>query len=149
MRDFLTQYYLPMKALHWIFIISWMAALLYLPRLFVYHSDAPLKGELSQTLKIMERRLARFIMTPAMLGAFLLGGLLFLTPGVVSHGAKWFHLKFLCVIILAGFHGFLIATMKRFERDERPLSAKAFRFLNEVPTFLMIIIVFLVVIKPF
>lgn len=149
MTDVLTQGYPLLRALHFMSFICWMAALFYLPRLFVYHSQATLGGEHSQALKIMEAKLARFIMTPAMLATFLFGGALALVPGVLSSPSGWFHAKLVCVLALAGFHGFLVRTVKRFDADERPLSEKKFRLLNEVPTLLMVLIVIFVVMKPF
>lgn len=148
-RDFLADVYPFLRACHFISLISWMAGLFYLPRLFVYHSSAHLGGEHSETLKVMEKKLARVIMTPSMILTFVFGMLLAIVPGVLAAPSGWFHAKLLCVLILSGFHGFLIRMMACFARDERPLSEKAFRYLNEVPTVLMILIVFLVVLKPF
>lgn len=147
--DFLAEYYQFLRAFHFISLISWMAAIFYLPRLFVYHSRAKIGGEHSEALKVMELKLSRIIMTPAMVATFVFGLLLALVPGVLASPSGWFHAKFLCVLIMAGFHGFLIKSLKRFQRDERPFSEKIFRYLNEVPTVLMILIVFLVVFKPF
>jgi protoporphyrinogen IX oxidase len=146
---FLANQYLYLKALHVISMISWMAALFYLPRLFVYHREAAIGGELCLTLKIMEKRLSRIIMTPAMLLTFLFGGLLMFVPGVLSAPRGWFHVKLLLVLLMAAYHGIMIGFMKRFSRDERPHNHKVFRMLNEVAPILMILIVFLVVIKPF
>lgn len=147
--DFLAEYYQVLRAFHFISLISWMAALFYLPRLFVYHSQARVGGEHSEALKVMEVKLSRVIMTPAMIATFVFGLSLAFVPGVLSSPSGWFHAKFFCVLLMAGFHGFLIKSIKQFQRDERPLSERAFRYLNEVPTILMILIVFLVVLKPF
>lgn len=147
--DFLAEYYQVLRAFHFISLISWMASIFYLPRLFVYHSRAMVGGEHSEALKVMELKLSRIIMTPAMLATFFFGGALAFVPGVLVSPSGWFHAKFLCVLLMAGFHGFLIKSIKQFQRDERPLSEKIFRCLNEVPTILMILIVFLVVFKPF
>ncbi len=149
MTDFLSQTYQYLRILHFISFICWMAALFYLPRLFVYHSVAKIGGEHSEALKVMERKLGRFIMTPAMLATFVFGGTLACVPGVLASPSGWFHAKLFCVFLMAGFHGFLMKMIKCFFADERPFSEKKFRVLNEVPTVLMIIIVILVVLKPF
>lgn len=140
--------YLIIKALHIISVISWMAGMLYLPRLFVYHADAPKGGELSETLKIMERRLLRFIINPAMVASFVFGiWMLVLNPGLLSMG--WVHAKITLVLLMAGVHGVLSKHRKRFAADANVKTAKYFRILNEVPTLLMIAIVVLAVLKPF
>ena len=149
LQIFLMQFYLPLKALHIVAVISWMAAILYLPRLFVYHADAPVGGEFSQHLKVMEHRLVRFIMTPAMLTVFAFGVLLMCVPGTISKPNIWFHTKMLFVLGLSGLHGFFVSNMRAFARDERPRSSRFFRVINEVVALLMVFIVFLVVLKPF
>ena len=133
-----------LKALHVISIIAWMAGLLYLPRLFVYHVNAKKGGELSENLKIMERRLLKAIMTPAMLASWIFGLWLAIRLGYFSEG--WFHVKLLLVVILSGFHMALAKWRKDFEADNNNRSARFFRFANEVPTVLMIAIVILVVV---
>lgn len=147
--DFLEHHYLSIKALHLIFVISWMAGLLYLPRLFVYHRDARVHSSASETLKVMEHRLSRYIMTPAMIGASFFGGLLMGVPGVLSPPRGWFHGKLVCLLGLFLFHGILMRWKKAFSRDERPQSAIFFKVANEIPTLLMILIVFFVVTRPF
>lgn len=143
-------YYFLAKSLHLIAIISWMAGMLYLPRLYVYHADAPKGGELSETLKIMERKLLRYIMNPAMIISWVLGIWLILITGYGGPGTGgWMHAKLVLVLLLSGSHGMMAAQRKKFERDENTKSAKYFRYFNEVPTVLMIAIVFLVVYKPF
>lgn len=135
------------KALHIIAVISWMAGMLYLPRLYVYHAGAAVGSELSETLKIMERRLLRFIINPAMIVAWIAG---LLTAYLQSQlWDPWFHAKLFCVILLSAVHGELARYRKEFERDERKRNAKFFRIINEVPTVLMIFIVFFVILKPF
>jgi protoporphyrinogen IX oxidase len=135
------------KAFHVIAIISWMAAMLYLPRLFVYHCDM-VKGSIqSETFKIMERRLAKAIMTPAMIISWVLG--LWLTMKGGHFNAGWFHAKLLFVVLLSGAHGFMIATVRRFAQDANTRSARFYRFFNEVPTILMIGIIIFVIVKPF
>lgn len=143
----LMEFNLWFKALHIIAVIAWMAGMLYLPRLFVYHADAKIGSELSETLKVMEYRLLRFIMNPAMMAAWILGLITAYTQG--QFGDPWLHGKLLLVIGLTGVHGMLAKHRKTFAADERQNSAKFYRIINEVPTVLMIFIVLLVVLKPF
>lgn len=149
MTDFLLQNYSWLKAFHLIAVISWMAGLLYLPRLFVYHADAPRGGELSETLKTMEYRLLRYIMNPAMIVTWVLGITMIVTNSTVVTGSGWLHVKLLLVILLSGFHMACSVWRKRFAADNNVKTAKFFRIANEVPTVLMIIIVILAVVKPF
>jgi putative membrane protein len=138
--------YLWLKALHVIAIISWMAGLLYLPRLFVYHAQVE-PGPQSETFKIMESRLYRFIMTPAMSVAWITGAIL-AVDGSNLH-SRWFHFKALLVIVLSAAHIYDGVLMRRFAADINAHSHRFYRFLNEVPTLLMIAIVVLVIVKPF
>lgn len=148
MAEILLQHYLWIKALHVIAIIAWMAGLLYLPRLFVYHADAPKGGELSETLKTMERRLLRYIMNPAMIAAFIFGVLLlWANPDLMS--MPWMHMKLTAIVALTGVHHVYAAWRKKFEKDENTKPAKFYRLWNEVPTVLMIIIVIMAVAEPF
>ncbi len=148
MVDFFGQYYLWIKALHIIAVMSWMAGMLYLPRLFVYHVDAKKGSELSETLKVMERRLLRFIINPAMILAFVFGGLmLWANPDLMSQ--PWMHMKLTAIVALTGVHGFYARWRKQFERDENTHSTKFYRWWNEAPTVLMIIIVIMAVAEPF
>ncbi|MET0156265.1 MAG: protoporphyrinogen oxidase HemJ [Rickettsiales bacterium] len=134
-------------ALHLVAVISWMAAMLYLPRLYVYHADATKGGEADATFKTMERRLLRYIATPAMIATFTLGaGMIFMRPDLLS--APWLHAKIALVVAMAGAHGLLAAHRKKFERAEGFRSARYYRIVNEVPTVLMIIIIFLAILKP-
>ena len=142
----MTEYYLWIKSLHIIAIISWMAGLLYLPRLYVYHTQAEKNGELDETLKIMERRLLRYIMNPAMIVAFISGGMLIHIAGVATDG--WFHTKALLLVGMFASHGMMAKYRKAFERGENVKSQKFFRIFNEVPTLLMVVIVVLAVVKP-
>ncbi len=135
------------KALHVISIIAWMAALLYLPRLFVYHTEAEVGSKQSETFKVMERRLYRGIMTPAMIGAWLFG--LWMAFAFNVWGEAWFWVKFACVILLSGFHGMMGRYLKAFRDDRNDKPQKFFRAINEVPTVLMIIIVIMVIVRPF
>ncbi|MCZ6446829.1 MAG: protoporphyrinogen oxidase HemJ [Alphaproteobacteria bacterium] len=137
------------KAFHVIAVIAWMAGFLYLPRLFVYHADVPVGSGRSEMLKVMERRLLRVIMNPAMIAVFLLGGLLLATPGVLGDGEFWWHAKIALVLALAVMHMVMGAWRKAFEEDRNTHPVKFFRMMNEVPTVLMIAIVILVVVRPF
>jgi putative membrane protein len=139
--------YLWIKALHVIAVISWMAALLYLPRLFVYHCESEGGSRQSDTFKIMERRLLRFIATPAMLVAWATG--LWLAYEAALFGAGWLHAKLLGVVVLSGVHGINAKWVKDFAGEQNRRSARFYRIANEVPTILMIVIVVLVVVKPF
>ncbi len=138
------------KAFHIIAVISWMAGLLYLPRLFVYHSDCDEKSVTSETFKIMERRLLKAIMTPAMLVSWILGLTLFLVFDVVPSGSGgWFHVKLALVIILSVFHMYLARLVAEFASDNNRHGDKFYRLINEVPTILMVGIVILVIVRPF
>lgn len=139
--------YMWIKAAHVIAIISWMAGMLYLPRLFVYHCEAKPGSELSETLKIMERRLLRVIINPAMGFSWALGLWLAWRGGYLMAG--WFHAKLALVILLSGFHGHLSAAVRRFAKDANTVPVRRWRLLNEVPAVLMIGIVILVIVKPF
>jgi protoporphyrinogen IX oxidase len=138
--------YLWIKALHVVAIISWMAGLLYLPRLFVYHAEVG-PGAQAETFKIMERRLYRYIMTPAMVVAWLTGLFMAAESGAVAQG--WFHGKAALVLLLTGAHFHDRALLIRFARDENAHSSRFYRIVNEIPTLLMIGIVVLVIVKPF
>jgi putative membrane protein len=139
--------YLWLKAFHIIAVVAWMAGMLYLPRLFVYHSDAPAGSPQSETFKVMERRLLKAIMNPAMTATWVLGLVLAWQGGWFTSG--WLHAKLALVVILSGIHGLLAATVRRFAEDRNTRKARFYRILNEVPTVLMIAIVILVVVKPF
>ena len=135
------------KSLHIISVISWMVGLLYLPRLFVYHADAQTRSVQAETFKVMERRLLKAIMTPAMIASFIFGlWMLALNPGLFSE--PWFHVKLAAVLLMAGVHGKFSKMRRLLENDEKPLSSKAYRIWNEAPTILMIIIVVMAVAKP-
>lgn len=135
------------KAAHILAVISWMAGLLYLPRLFVYHADTQPGSPPSETFKVMERRLLKAIMNPAMIVSWLLG--LWLAYEIDAWRQGWFHGKLALVLALSACHGFLAGEVRRFAADQNTRSARFFRILNEVPTLLMIGIVILVVVKPF
>lgn len=139
--------YLWIKAVHVIAVISWMAGMLYLPRLFIYHCDAPKGSEQSETFKVMERRLLRLIMNPAMVIAWALGLWLAWTGGWFHSG--WFHVKLAAALALSGVHGYFSAAVRAFAEDRNTRSPRVWRIMNEVPTLLMIAIVILVIVKPF
>jgi putative membrane protein len=136
-----------LKALHVLAVISWMAGLLYLPRLFVYHAGTRPGSEASETFKVMERRLYRFIMRPAMVVAWLTG--LWLAWSSFGFRGGWLHAKIALVVLMSASHGFQGRWLRDFAEDLRDRNARFFRIQNEVPTLLMIGIVVLVVIKPF
>ena len=136
------------KALHLIAVISWMAGLLYLPRLFVYHADAPLGSVQAETFKVMERRLLKAIMNPAMIASFIFGLWMLALNHVIIY-ETWFLIKFVCVILMAACHGKFSKMRRLLENDDKPLSSKAYRIWNEVPTVLMIVIIVMAVVKPF
>ena len=141
-------YYEIITALHILSVISWMVGLLYLPRLFVYHADTEIGTVRAETFKVMERRLLKAIMTPAMIASFIFGvWLIALNHGLVYE--TWFQIKFVVILAMAGCHGKFSKMQKLLENDVQPLSQKIYRIWNEVPTVLMIIIVFLAVLKPF
>lgn len=136
-----------LKALHVIAVISWMAGLLYLPRLFVYHADAAPGSDKSETFKVMERRLLKAITTPAMIASWILGLTLAWQGGWFKAG--WFHGKLALLLLLSASHGFLAACVRRFAEDRNTRPARFYRLINEIPTVLMIGIVVLVIVKPF
>lgn len=137
------------KAFHIIAVIAWMAGLLYLPRLFVYHASSNVGSEQSETFKVMEWRLLRFITTPAMLATWIFGLILAFSPLVNWSQDGWLHAKLVLVVILTGFSGLLAKWTKDFAADRNTRSPRFYRIANEVPTVLMIIIVILVIVRPF
>ncbi|WP_421874279.1 protoporphyrinogen oxidase HemJ [Pararhizobium sp.] len=139
--------YLWIKALHLIAVMSWMAALLYMPRLFIYHTDAAPGSEQSETFKMMEQRLLKVIMNPAMMITWVLG--LYLAWSVYGFQGGWLHVKLLLVVILTGVHMMFSRAVRAFARDENTRSARYWRLMNEAPTLLMILIVIMAVVKPF
>lgn len=140
--------FLWLKALHVIAVIAWMAGMLYLPRLFVYHCETDIGSEGSERFKLMERKLFRAIINPAMIATWVFG-LGMLATGFVDLGAGWLHVKLTLVVILSGVHGWFSRMRKTFERDENTRPQKFYRMINEVPTVLMIGIVIMVIVKPF
>ena len=136
-----------LKAFHIIAVIAWMAGMLYLPRLFVYHCEADPGSRQSETFKVMERRLLRAIINPAMIVTWVLGLWLAYSGGWFA--APWLHIKLALVIALSGAHGFFVRCVKDFAADRNRRSKRFYRIINEVPTILMIFIVLVVVLKPF
>jgi putative membrane protein len=136
-----------LKALHVIAVISWMAGMLYLPRLFVYHCEAEKGSKQSETFKLMEQRLLQVIINPAMIVSWVLGLWLAWQSGFWKSG--WFHAKLLAALALSGVHGYFSAAVRAFAEDRNTKPASHWRLMNEVPTLLMIAIVILVIVKPF
>ena len=148
MSDLLALAYPWVLSLHIVSVISWMAALFYLPRLFVHHTErAGLSGEMHETFAMMEFKLARVIMRPGMHATWTFGLILVFTPGIVDWSMIWPWMKATCVILMTGFHTWLMFRMKAFQRGENTLTGRQYRIMNEVPTILMLIIVFSVVVK--
>ena len=148
MSDLLALAYPWVLALHIVSVISWMATLFYLPRLFVHHTEkAGLRGEMHDVFAMMEFKLARIIMRPAMHATWAFGLILVFTPGIVDWGAVWPWTKGLSVVAMTVFHTWLMIRMKAFQRGENHLTGRQYRLMNEVPTVLMIVIVFSVVLK--
>lgn len=143
-------FYLYVKSLHVISVIAWMAGMLYLPRLFVYHTTAAPGSEMSETFKVMERRLYYAIISPAMTATWLFGLIMVFWYEVIDWSSDyWFHAKLTLVILLSGFHGVLARWRKDFAADRNTHSQRFYRIANEVPTVIMIIVVLLVIVRPF
>ena len=143
--------YLLFKSIHLIAVISWMAGLLYLPRIFVYHSEAVQNNkseDLTETFKVMERRLLIYIMNPAMIVSWIFGVLLIYTIGMDNFGFLWLHLKLLFVIILTIYHFFLFQCLRKFAENSNTYSSRFYRIINEIPTVLLIAIILVVIFKP-
>lgn len=151
------EYYLVAKALHIISVIAWMCGMLYLPRLYVYHAGMPVGSAASEIFKVMERRLLRAIINPAMIASWGFGlWLIWINAGESMDGLKewmktngWMHAKLTLLVLMQLVHAYLARTRRHFANDRRPSSATTFRIVNEIPTVLMIGIVFLVMLKPF
>lgn len=140
-------FYLWAKAVHVIAVISWMAGMLYLPRLFIYHVDAEKGSVQSETFKVMERRLYRLIINPAMVVTWVFG--LYLAWKGFEFQGGWLHAKIAAVVLLSGVHGYFGGAVRRFAEDRNTKPARHWRMVNEIPTVLMILIVILVIVKPF
>ena len=143
--------YLLFKSIHLIAVISWMAGLLYLPRIFVYHSEAVANNkseDLMSTFKVMERRLFIYIMNPAMITSWIFGILLIYSTDIDNLSNFWLQLKLLLVVVLTIYHFFLFQCLRKFTKNSNSYSSKFYRIINEIPTILLIIIIFIVVFKP-
>ena len=149
MLDWLNGGYLWIKAFHVIAVIAWMAGMFYLPRLFVYHCETTPGSAESERFKVMERKLLRIIINPAMVASWVLGLTLSVLPAVDAWAQPWFHAKFALVLGMSAVHGLYARWVKQFARDANTRPAKFYRAWNEAPTLLMIAIVILVVVKPF
>jgi putative membrane protein len=148
MREFLLDHYLWIKALHLVAVIAWMAGMMYLPRLFIYHHQSEKGGEAERFFVTMERRLFLGIINPSIIAVWLLAALmLYARPDIL--GAGWFMVKFPMVLGISAIHGWYSRARKAFARGERPRSEKFWRIMNEIPFVLMIIAVFMAVLKPF
>lgn len=145
----LAPFYLWTKALHIIAMVAWMAGMFYLPRLYVYHCETPAGSVASERFKVMERRLLKQIVNPAMIATFLFGILLVLTPGVLDWSAGWWHVKLAAVIAMAGLHGAFARWRKDFLHDRNRRPARFYRIANEIPTLLLALIVIMVIVRPF
>ena len=140
--------YLFFKSIHLIAVISWMAGLLYLPRIFVYHSENHSNQSLNDTFKVMEKRLFFYIMNPAMILSWIFGLLLLHSIGIQSLADLWLQLKLILVTILTFYHFFLLVCLRRFSLNTNTYSSRFYRIINEIPTVILIIVIFLVVFKP-
>ena len=145
----LTPFYPWIKAFHLISVIAWMAGMFYLPRLYVYHCEVKPGTAESERFKVMERRLLRQIVNPAMIATWTFGILLVLTPGVIDWSWGWWHVKLATVILMSGFHGELSRWRRDFLEDRNRRSQRFYRIANEVPTLLVVIIVVMVIVRPF
>jgi len=139
--------YLWAKALHVIAVIAWMSGMLYLPRLFVYHCDAPAGSPQSETFKVMEQRLLKLIINPAMIATWVLGLFLAWRGGFLA--APWFHAKLTLVVLMSAVHGYFAGAVRKFGEDRNTVPQRWWRILNEAPTALMVGVVLLVILKPF
>ena len=148
MAEFLQSYYLWIKSLHLIAVIAWMAGMMYLPRLFVYHHQAEKGGEAERFFVMMERRLLKGIINPSMIAVWVLGILMLVANrALLTEG--WFHVKFALVLGISGIHGFYAASRRKFEAGERPRSEKFWRMMNEAPFLALVVIVVMVIVRPF
>jgi putative membrane protein len=149
MTEFLNSVYPWIKAIHIIAVISWMAGMFYLPRLFVYHAEkAEVGSELDRTFQIMEEKLLRVIMNPAMIVTWI-AGLIMIGLGAFDWGSAWSWIKIIAVLVMSGCHGWLAARRKEFAAGKNTRSGRTYRIVNEVPTVLMLLIVVAVVVRPF
>ena len=147
--DVLSVFYPWTKALHIISMVAWMAGMFYLPRLYVYHCDMQPGSRESERFKVMEYRLLKQIINPAMIATWVFGILLVLTPGVIDWTSGWWHVKLTAVLLMSGFHGAMSKWRREFMEDRNRRSHRYYRFANEVPTLLLMVIVVMVIVRPF
>lgn len=147
--DMLSVFYPWTKALHVIAMVAWMAGMFYLPRLFVYHCDMQPGSRESERFKVMEYRLLRQIINPAMIATWVFGILLVLTPGAIDWTSGWWHMKLIAVLLMSGFHGAMSKWRREFMEDRNTKSERFYRIANEVPTILLMVIVVMVIARPF
>jgi putative membrane protein len=145
---FLAPYYPWVKAFHVISMVAWMAGMFYLPRLFVYHCDLRPGSAESERFKVMEYRLFKQIINPAMIATWTFGSLLVLTPGVIDWSASWWHVKLTAVLLMSGFHGALSKWRRLFLEDRNTRTQRYYRISNEIPTLLLAVIVIMVIVRP-
>jgi len=146
---FLTVLYPWTKAFHVMAMVAWMAGMFYLPRLYVYHCDLRPGSAESERFKVMERRLLKQIINPAMIATWTFGILLVLTPGIITWPAGWWHVKLAMVLLMSGFHGAMSGWRRAFLEDRNRRSQRFYRIANEVPTLLLVVIVIMVIVRPF
>ena len=147
--DALSVFYPWTKALHVISMVAWMAGMFYLPRLYVYHCDMQPGSRESERFKVMEYRLLKQIINPAMIATWIFGILLMLTPGAIDWTSGWWHVKLTAVLLMSGFHGAMSKWRREFMEDRNKRSHRYYRFANEVPTLLLMVIVVMVIVRPF
>ncbi len=147
--DVLSVFYPWTKALHIIAMVAWMAGMFYLPRLYVYHCDMQPGSRESERFKVMEYRLLKQIINPAMIATWIFGILLMLTPGAIDWTSGWWHVKLTAVLLMSGFHGAMSKWRREFMEDRNRRSHRYYRFANEVPTLLLMVIVVMVIVRPF
>ena len=147
--DALSVFYPWTKALHVISMVAWTAGMFYLPRLYVYHCDMQPGSRESERFKVMEYRLLKQIINPAMIATWVFGILLVLTPGVIDWTSGWWHVKLTAVLLMSGFHGAMSKWRREFMEDRNKRSHRYYRFANEVPTLLLMVIVVMVIVRPF
>jgi putative membrane protein len=147
--SFLTPLYPWIKSFHVISMVAWMAGMFYLPRLFVYHCETLPGSAESERFKVMEYRLLRQIINPAMIATFVFGILLMLTPGVITWTEGWWYVKLIAVVLMIGLHGAMSKWRREFMEDRNTRSPRFYRIANEIPTVLLVIIVIMVIVRPF
>jgi putative membrane protein len=145
---FLAELYPWTKAFHVISMVAWMAGMFYLPRLFVYHCELQPGSAESERFKVMEYRLLRQIVNPAMIATWIFGIMLVLTPGIIDWSAPWWHVKFAAVLLMSGFHGAMSKWRRMFLEDRNTKTHRFYRIANEIPTLLLVLIVIMIIVRP-